>query len=81
MSVYCALVDETNGRHAPARPLPPPIHPHSLTVFSLGNQIAMEIFSSSFGSEAGNVALKFLPFGGIFVTGGIAPKNIEWCGD
>jgi glucokinase len=66
------------------RPLGPCRHPsitHSLTVFSLGNQIAMEIFSSSFGSEAGNVALKFLPFGGIFVTGGIAPKNIEWCGD
>ena len=38
----------------------------------------MEIFSSSFGSEVGNTALKFLPFGGIFLTGGIAPKNIEW---
>eukprot|EP00750_Incisomonas_marina_P015225 INCI18119.1.p1 GENE.INCI18119.1~~INCI18119.1.p1 ORF type:complete len:469 (+),score=77.87 INCI18119.1:124-1530(+) len=41
-------------------------------------KVAMEIFSSSFGSEVGNTALKFLPFGGIFLTGGIAPKNIEW---
>ena len=40
-------------------------------------QWSMEVFYSSFGSEAGSVALKFLPFGGLFIAGGIAPKNLE----
>eukprot|EP00191_Tetraselmis_sp_GSL018_P000149 CAMPEP_0177608860 /NCGR_PEP_ID=MMETSP0419_2-20121207/18720_1 /TAXON_ID=582737 /ORGANISM="Tetraselmis sp., Strain GSL018" /LENGTH=347 /DNA_ID=CAMNT_0019103625 /DNA_START=406 /DNA_END=1449 /DNA_ORIENTATION=- len=38
---------------------------------------AMEVFYSSYGSEAGSVALKFLPFGGLYVAGGIAPKNLK----
>ena len=37
----------------------------------------MEMFCSAFGSEAGDMALKFLPFGGIFITGGIAHKNLD----
>lgn len=35
---------------------------------------ALEIFTSLYGAEAGNLALKFLALGGIFVGGGIAPK-------
>uniref|UniRef100_A0A7S0ZGP6 Glucokinase n=1 Tax=Timspurckia oligopyrenoides TaxID=708627 RepID=A0A7S0ZGP6_9RHOD len=38
---------------------------------------AMDIFFESYGSEAGNVALKFMPFGGLYIAGGIAPKNVE----
>lgn len=34
----------------------------------------LEVFVSIYGSEAGNVALKMLALGGIFVGGGIAPK-------
>jgi len=34
----------------------------------------LKIFLSIYGSEAGNVALKFLPFGGLFISGGIAAK-------
>ncbi len=34
----------------------------------------MEIFLSLYGAEAGNLALKVLPSGGLFVAGGIAPK-------
>ncbi len=34
----------------------------------------MEIFLSLYGAEAGNLALKVLPSGGLFVAGGIAAK-------
>jgi glucokinase len=35
---------------------------------------AADLFASLYGAEAGNVALKFLATGGLFVGGGIAPK-------
>jgi glucokinase len=35
---------------------------------------AIELFVSIYGAEAGNLALKSLPFGGLYVAGGIAPK-------
>ena len=38
---------------------------------------AVARFVSIYGSEAGNFALKTLPFGGLYVAGGIAPKLIE----
>jgi glucokinase len=34
----------------------------------------VEIFLSLYGAEAGNLALKVLPTGGVYVAGGIAPK-------
>jgi glucokinase len=34
----------------------------------------MQIFVEAYGAEAGNVAIKFLPFGGLYVAGGIVPK-------
>ncbi|MBE9174491.1 glucokinase [Synechocystis salina LEGE 06155] len=37
---------------------------------------AMELFLGAYGAEAGNLALKFLPQGGLYVAGGIAPKII-----
>lgn len=37
---------------------------------------ALELFMSLYGAEAGNLALKTLPTGGLFVAGGIAPKLI-----
>lgn len=39
---------------------------------------ALDIMFAVFGGEAGNVALKYLPYGGIYIAGGIAPKNIEF---
>jgi glucokinase len=39
-------------------------------------QKAMEIFASAYGAEAGNLALKLLPYGGLYVAGGIAAKNL-----
>lgn len=34
----------------------------------------MQLFVEAYGAEAGNLALKLLPYGGIYVAGGIAPK-------
>lgn len=38
----------------------------------------IEVFVSLYGSEAGNVALKFLASGGVYLGGGIAPKLLEF---
>mmetsp|Transcript_150 Transcript_150/g.182 ORF Transcript_150/g.182 Transcript_150/m.182 type:complete len:487 (+) Transcript_150:90-1550(+) len=38
---------------------------------------AMEIFVIAYGSEAGVAALKFLPYGGLFLAGGLTPKNLH----
>ena len=37
----------------------------------------MQIFSAAFGAEAGNIALKVLSSGGIYLGGGIAPKVLK----
>lgn len=39
---------------------------------------AMEIMMSAYGSEVGNCAVKFIPRGGLFVSGGLTPKNINF---
>lgn len=36
----------------------------------------MQIFVEAYGAEAGNLALKLLPYGGLYVAGGIAAKNL-----
>eukprot|EP01134_Creolimax_fragrantissima_P005384 CFRG5384T1 len=38
---------------------------------------AMEIFVWTFGSEVGCAALKWLPYGGLYITGGIASHNVQ----
>lgn len=35
---------------------------------------ALELFVAAYGAEAGNLALKSLPYGGLFIAGGVAPK-------
>lgn len=37
---------------------------------------ALNLFISIYGAEAGNLALKFLSWGGIFIGGGIAPQMV-----
>ncbi|MEO0458217.1 MAG: glucokinase [Cyanobacteria bacterium P01_A01_bin.114] len=37
-------------------------------------QQTMELFVQAYGAEAGDLALKLLPYGGLYVTGGIAAK-------
>ena len=46
-----------------------------------GNKVctkAVEIFSQCYGSEVGVAALKWLPYGGLYISGGIAAKNPHW---
>lgn len=38
---------------------------------------ALDMFVEIYGAEAGNAALKFMAFGGVFLGGGIAPKIID----
>ena len=37
----------------------------------------MKIFAAAYGAEAGNIALKVLAMGGIYLGGGIAPKMLK----
>lgn len=34
----------------------------------------IQLFIEAYGAEAGNLALKLLPYGGLYIAGGIAPK-------
>ena len=38
---------------------------------------AVDMLMTAYGAEAGNAALKFLPLGGLYIAGGLAPKNKE----
>ena len=38
----------------------------------------MELFIDAYAAEAGNLALKVLPYGGLYIAGGIAAKNLAW---
>jgi glucokinase len=44
-------------------------------------QAALYIFVSVYGAESGNLALKSLPYGGLFIAGGIAAKNLPLIAD
>jgi len=38
---------------------------------------AAQIMIAAYGAEVGNASLKFIPTGGMFVSGGLTPKNIK----
>lgn len=37
---------------------------------------ALDLFAAIYGAEAGNLALQIIASGGVYVTGGIGPKNV-----
>ncbi|MGD1908982.1 MAG: glucokinase [Leptolyngbyaceae cyanobacterium] len=41
------------------------------------SQQTLDLFVGAYGAEAGNLALKLLPYGGLYVAGGIAAKNLD----
>ena len=53
-----------------------PVPPQSAYDNSLCRD-AMEIVMESYGAEVGNSAIKFMPFGGLYIAGGIAMKNLS----
>ena len=55
----------------------PIISQHALKGKSLLCLQALEIFVSLYGAEAGNLALKLMATGGVYLGGGIAPKIIS----
>lgn len=38
----------------------------------------MAMFVEAYGAETGNLALKLLPYGGVYIAGGVAAKNLSW---
>lgn len=40
--------------------------------------LAMKTFVRAYAHELSNVAIKYLPRGGLFIVGGLAPKNIDY---
>ncbi len=41
------------------------------------SKTTMELFVDLYGAEAGNLALKLLPYGGLYIAGGVAAKNLS----
>eukprot|EP00560_Eucampia_antarctica_P007579 CAMPEP_0197827062 /NCGR_PEP_ID=MMETSP1437-20131217/3933_1 /TAXON_ID=49252 ORGANISM="Eucampia antarctica, Strain CCMP1452" /NCGR_SAMPLE_ID=MMETSP1437 /ASSEMBLY_ACC=CAM_ASM_001096 /LENGTH=419 /DNA_ID=CAMNT_0043427777 /DNA_START=140 /DNA_END=1399 /DNA_ORIENTATION=+ len=39
---------------------------------------ALKIFAGAYGCEVGSASLKFIPTGGMYVSGGLTPKNIGY---
>lgn len=39
---------------------------------------AMQIMMQAYGAEVGSSAIKWIPHGGLFVTGGLTPKNLSF---
>lgn len=68
----------------------PPIHETIVASAEPGRAIAagayncslcaatMDLFFDAYATAVGNVALTYLPTGGLYVAGGIAPKNMEY---
>ncbi len=40
--------------------------------------LALDVFAGAYGAEAGNLALRALATGGVFLGGGVAPKLLPW---
>jgi glucokinase len=50
---------------------------HGLARDDPASTAALDLFISVYGAEAGNLALRFLAGGGVYVAGGIAPRIVE----
>lgn len=84
-NVYCFLRDTGRGDEPPALrdelAAGDPGAVISRKAASGGSPLcrqALQLFMRLYGVEAGNVALKFLSTGGLYVGGGIAPKNLPF---
>lgn len=81
-NLYQFFVDERKMERISAeilkeKPLCAAITSEGLKKTNKASSEAIFQFLSYYGSEAGDLALKFLATGGVFIGGGIAPKMIE----
>jgi glucokinase len=63
-----------------------PLAPAAISAAALerrcrGCMDALELFVDAYGAEAGNLALRFVAVGGVFIGGGIAPKILPALAD
>jgi glucokinase len=65
----CEMLEGVDAADAPAR-----VSQAGLTGRCQGCAEALRMFVSSYGAEAGNLALRGVAIGGVFIGGGIAPK-------
>ena len=84
-NIYGALdvpeTPEVAARIAAATDASATITELALTGGSARSTRALDIFVSAYGAEAGNLALKALATGGVYVGGGIAPKILTRIAD
>lgn len=77
VNIYHFLTQETNWeRQAESIPSPVEISQNALARTCPFCQQALEIFVRILGAEAGNLALKSLSLGGVYLGGGIPPQII-----
>ena len=67
----CLAIDHGEGPAAPAA-----ISRAALERRCRGCMDALDIFVSAYGAESGNLALRSVSTGGLFIGGGIAPKIV-----
>ena len=84
LNIYCFLVErglapevaEVRANMAYEDP-PAVISRHALAGTDGACTKALDIFASIYGAEAGNLALKVLATGGVYLAGGIAPRILD----
>lgn len=83
-NLYRFLIDSGKEKESPQvkEQLARDKSPHIITQAALNGSCpvctrTLNWFVSIYGSEAGNLALKFLAFRGVYIGGGIAPKILE----
>jgi len=82
-NIYQYLVEvenmpSINTESVPVKNLPALISQHAIQEGNKTCEKALDMFVSLYGAEAGDVALKFLATGGVFLGGGIAPKIMSF---
>jgi len=78
------LVNIHNFITGHARPYDDVIPKEIATAYARGDDAARKtvaLFVDLYGAEAGNMALRVLARGGVFLAGGIAARNVEWFTD
>ncbi len=85
VSIYRFLLDRRRLEHPAWLDIAPDSGDAASTITALATNRedpvgaeALEIFSRLYGAEAGNLALKIMSIGGIYLGGGIAPKILDW---